>query len=145
MAASPGGAGWEGPGMQFLLRFHGEVRWLVATVGVAAIVRFAWGAFARVRFGGIDRALMAAFTGLLDLNVLLGLILLFGLPGGLFGYRVEHAATMLLAVVTAHLSAIWRRSDDDARKFRNYLLLVVVALILVVTAIVRLRGHWVFR
>lgn len=131
--------------MQFLLTLHGEVRWLVALVGLAAVVRFAYGSFARGRFGGLDRGLMAGFTGLLDLNLLLGLILLFGLPGGLLRPRLEHAATMVLAVVAAHLSAIWRRSDDDARKFRNNLLVVVIALGLVAVGVLHLRGSWIFR
>jgi len=131
--------------MQFLLTFHGEVRWLVALVGVAAVVRFAYGSFARGRFGGLDRGLMAGFTGLLDVNLLLGLILLFGLPGGMVGFRIEHATTMVLAVVAAHVSAMWRRSDDDARKFRNNLVVVLIALALVAIGVLRLRGGWIFR
>lgn len=130
--------------MQILLTVHGEVRWLVALVGAAAVIRFAYGVLARARFGGLDRGLMVGFTALLDLNLVLGLILLFGLPGGLLGYRVEHLATMLLAIIAAHLSAIWRRSNDDARRFRNNLAVVVIALVLVVVGVVRLRGGWIF-
>jgi hypothetical protein len=132
--------------MQFLLRFHGEMRWLVSLVGAAAALRYAYGAFSRAaRFGGLDRALMATFTGLLDLNLVLGLILLFGLPGGLLSYRAEHAVTMMLAVAAAHLAGFWKNIEDDTRKFRNYLLVVAAALILVATAVMRLRGGWIFR
>lgn len=131
--------------MQFLLTLHGEVRWLVALVGAVALVRFGWGWLRGADHRGLDRGLMAAFTGLLDLNFLLGLVLLVGLGGGLPGYRVEHAVTMILAVSAAHLSAIWRHSGDDARKFRNNLLVIAAALLLVVTGVLRLRGGWVFR
>ena len=87
---------------------------------------------------------MAAFTGLLDVNMLFGLVLLFGLAGGMPRQRIEHAATMILAIVVAHLSMIWRKSDDSSRKFRNNLIVVVVALTLVLVAVVRLRAGWVF-
>ena len=130
--------------MNFILTFHGEIRWLVALAALIAIVKFALGLARRTDYGKVDRALMSAFTGLLDLNVVLGLILLFGLPGGLLRFRVEHATTMLLAVVAAHLSAIWRRSDDSARKFRNNLIVILVALALVIVGVVRLRGGWTF-
>ena len=74
--------------MQHLMKIHGEIRWLVALVAAIAIVRFAYGLARRADYKGLDRALMAAFTGLLDLNLLLGLVLLFGL-GGLPGFRSE--------------------------------------------------------
>ncbi len=128
--------------MSFLLRLHGELRWVVALVGVIAIVKFALGWVRRAEFKGADRALMAVFTGLLDLSLVLGLILLFGLGGGVLGYRVEHLVTMLLAVVVAHASAAWKRSDDSVVKFRNNLLVIVVAMALVVVGVIRLRGGW---
>jgi hypothetical protein len=85
----------------FLLRFHGELRWLVALVAVIAIVKFTVGGMRRAEFKGIDRGLMMTFTGLLDLNLLLGSILLVGLGVGLLPYRIEHVATMLLAIIAA--------------------------------------------
>lgn len=130
--------------MEFLLTLHGEFRWLVALAGGVAVVKFGIGWARRAEFKGIDRGLMAAFTGLLDVNMLFGLVLLFGLTGGLPPQRIEHATTMILAIVVAHLSMIWRKSDDSSRKFRNNLIVVVVALTLVVVAVVRLRGGWVF-
>lgn len=86
---------------------------------------------------------MSAFTGVLDLNFLLGLILLFGLGGGFPMERLEHAGTMIVAVVVAHSSAAWRKSQNSAVKFRNNFLVVVVALVLVFTAVTRLRGGWI--
>ena len=129
--------------MNFILQFHGGIRWLVALVAVVAVVRFGLGWVRGAEFKGADRGLMAAFTGLLDLNLLFGLILLFGL-GGTISYRTEHAVTMILATVAAHLSAIWRGSDDSARKFRNNLIVVVAAVVLIVAGVIRLRGGWIF-
>ncbi len=130
--------------MTFLLRFHGELRWLVALVAVIAIVKFTVGWMRRAEFKGIDRGLMMTFTGLLDLNLLLGAILLVGLGGGLLPYRIEHVATLLLAIIAAHTSAIWRRSDDSIKKFRGNLIAVVVASLFVIVGVIRLRAGWVF-
>jgi hypothetical protein len=130
--------------VQLLLTIHGEVRWLVALVAVALIVKLTLGWTRGAEFKGLDRGLMTAFTGLLDLNFILGLILLFGLGGPTTSHRLEHAVTMLLAIVTAHTSAMWRRSDDSVKKFRNNLIVVALAAILVVLGVTRLRGGWIF-
>ncbi|GAB4274345.1 MAG: hypothetical protein Kow0080_22630 [Candidatus Promineifilaceae bacterium] len=130
--------------MNFVLTLHGEVRWLVALVAVVAVVKFAIGWLGKKEYTSLDRRLMSAVTILMDINLLLGLILLFGLGGGFPMNRVEHATTMFLAVVVAHSSAAWRKSDDAQKKFRNNLIAVVVALALVFTAVIRLRGGWIF-
>jgi len=130
--------------MGFLLKLHGEVRWLVALVGLLAIVKFGVGWARRTEFKGMDRGLMAAFTGLLDLNLVLGAIVLVSTVSGSAARRYEHIATMVLAIVAAHTSVIWRRSDDPVRKFRNNLIVVALALFLVAVGVLRLRGGWLF-
>jgi hypothetical protein len=95
-------------------------------------------------FRGFDRVLMTVLTILLDLNLVLGLVLLVSLPGGLPPNRLEHALTMLLAVAAGHSWAIWRSSPDSARKFRNNFFVVLAVLVLVVLGVVRLRGGWTF-
>ena len=130
--------------MAFVLEIHGLVRWLVALIAIVAIVKFAMGWLRNMPFTSADRGIMSAYTGLMDLNLLLGLILLFGLGGGFPMHRIEHATTMIIAAVVAHLSAIWKKSDDAAKKFRNYLIVVVVSFVLIVMAVIRLRGGWTF-
>lgn len=130
--------------MDFVLTLHGLMRWLIALVAVIALVRFALGWLNKMPYASMDRGLMAGYTGLLDLNLLLGLILLIGLGGGFPQERVEHAVTMVLAVVVAHVSAAWRKSDDATKKFRNNLMVVAVSMALVVLGVIRLRGGWVF-
>jgi hypothetical protein len=127
-----------------LLKLHGELRWLVALGAAVAIVRFAYGWFGRQEYKGLDRGLMAGVTGLLDLNFLFGITLLFllGVTGS--PNRIEHAATMFLALAVLHSSAMWRRSDDAVKKFRNNLIVVLVASSLVVVGVIRLRGGWIF-
>lgn len=128
--------------MNLLLTIHGEIRWLVALVAIIAIVKFAYGWLTNAEYKPVDRGLMAAFAGLLDLNLLLGLILILTL--GVAPNRIEHAVTMVIALVIAHSNSLWRRSTNSATIFRNNLIAVVLALIVVFIGVMRLRGGWVF-
>ncbi len=128
--------------MQFLLTFHGEMRWLVALTAVVVALRSLTGWLRGASFGRADRLLMTLMTILLDVNLLLGLTLLFALPGGLLGHRLEHAVTMVLAVAAAHSWLAWRGSEDSTRKFRNNFFVAVAVLALAVVGVLRLRGTW---
>lgn len=130
--------------MGFILSLHGELRWIIAVVAVVALVKFAIGWFSKSSFERFDRILLAATTGLLDLNLLLGLILLVGLGGGFPRHRVEHALTMLVAVLVMHSSVRWRKTGSSAVKFRNGFVTVLVAIILVFVGVTRLRSGWTF-
>lgn len=130
--------------MDFILTIHGLMRWLVAIAGMIAIIKFAYGWLSKADYTPLDKRLMSIFTILLDINVLLGLILLFALPGGLTPIRLEHATTMILAAVAGHLSALWRKSPNSGTKFRNNLIVVIVALLLIFMGVIRLRGGWLF-
>ena len=130
--------------MQFLLTFHGELRWLVVIAALLVAVRSLVGLLRGLDFGKADRILMSVLVALLDVNLLLGLILLWGWPGGLAAYRLEHAVTMILAVAAAHSWAIWRKYPNSQLKFRNNLIVVVAVLVLVCTGVYRLRGGFVF-
>jgi hypothetical protein len=130
--------------MQFLLKFHGEMRWLVVLATLVVAGRSLSGWMRGATFGKFDRLSMLVFTTLIDINLLLGLVLLFFLPGGFQSYRMEHVATMVLALLAAHASAAWKRSDNDALKFRNNLFVAVAVLALIVIGVLRLRGAWVF-
>jgi hypothetical protein len=118
---------------------HGEVRWLVAIVAIIVIIKFAIGLIQKSEYKPIDRGLMSGLVGLIDINFLLGLILIFSL--GFQGRaRLEHAGTMFIAVLLAHSNAAWRKSDDSAKKFRNNLILVIVVLALVFVGVTSIRG-----
>lgn len=129
--------------MGTLLTIHGEMRWLVALMAALVVVKFLIGWLGRRSYTSLDRTLLTVYTILLDINVLLGLIILF-FGGGFTGPRLEHATTMILAVIAAHMTALWRRSTDDTVKFRNQLLLVALSLILVLFGVIRLRGGFMF-
>ena len=129
--------------MGTLITIHGELRWLVVLAAVIVIIKFLIGWLGKRNYASVDRTLLTVLTILLDINVLLGLvILLFG--GGFTGPRLEHATTMILAAIAAHMTAIWRKSSDSSLKYRNQLFMVLLAVVLVIFGVIRLRGGFMF-
>lgn len=129
--------------MGTLLTIHGEIRWLVAIAAVIVIIKFLIGWLGKKNYTSVDRTILMVYTILLDINLLLGLILLF-FAGGFSGPRLEHATTMILAAIAAHMTSIWRKSTDSTIQYRNQLLLVLLSLALVVMGVLRLRGGFTF-
>jgi hypothetical protein len=134
---------WENA-MDILLTVHSIIRWVIIAVAIVAIVRFALVWVGRMAAGSADRRLMSAFSGLLDTQALLGLIYLVLSAlggGGLPRERIEHAITMILAIIVGHLPMRWRDAEGTIRA-RNNLLAIVVALILIYIGVARLPGGW---
>jgi hypothetical protein len=131
--------------MDIVLTIHSIVRWLILIVAVLAVVRFGWGWRRGGEFRGLDRGLLAAFSGLIDLQVLLGLVYFFwnglGTGAGFPGYRIEHLVTMLIAAIFAHLPARWKAAEDRLR-FRHALIGVLDALVIILIGVARLPGGW---
>lgn len=129
--------------MSMLMRVHGDIRWLVAIVAAAVVIKFLIGWLGKKQYAPLDKTLLTIYTILMDINVLLGLILLF-FAGGFSGARLEHATTMILAAIAAHMTAVWRKSTNSSTKYRNQLLMVALSLLLVVMGVIRLRGGFTF-
>jgi hypothetical protein len=124
----------------FLLSIHSILRWIVVITAVIAMIKFAAGWLGKMPFRPMDRGLMAGFTGMLDLQLLLGLILLFVL-GDFVRYRLEHAGTMIIAIVLVHLARRWRDAPDTIR-FRNNFLVILAAMILIISGVFVLPQGW---
>lgn len=124
--------------MEFLIQIHSAVRWMVLLAGIAASVKFAAGLIRKAAYARADRTLGAVYSGILDIQALLGLVLLVGLTvrgGGLPpANRILHALTMFFAVAAAHQTARWREAAD-ARKFRNGLIAYSLSLALILLGI----------
>lgn len=88
--------------MSILLGIHSIIRWLILALGVAGILRAVWGTLRQLPYERIDNILGPAFTGLLDLNALIGLILFAVLWNGGGRPSLMHPVTMVLAVAAAH-------------------------------------------
>ncbi len=124
----------------FVLGLHSLVRWIVVIVGIVAVVRYALVMAGRAQPGGMDRGLMSGYTGLLDLNVLLGLILIlsvgFTLPD------TAHMITNIIGVAAAHIFARRAQRVEDSRlRARTNLLGVVISLAIIAVG-VALVGGW---
>lgn len=131
--------------MEILLTLHSTLRWIVVIAAVVALVVMAATWLRNEQHSRADRTVMTAFTGLLDLQALLGIILLVwmsSIGGGAFPrYRLEHAFTMIVAVILAHLSARWKNSPAAVRA-RNNLIIVVIALLLIWVGVRQLPKGW---
>lgn len=128
--------------MNILLMAHSGVRWLILLVAVIAIVKFALGWLQGSEFKGMDRGLASGFSGLMDLQVLLGIIFLLwnGFAGvGFPLFRIEHAISMILAAVVAHLPSRWKNLASKER-FRNSLFAIIGSILLIVIGLTRLPG-----
>ena len=128
--------------MLSLLEIHSIVRWLIVVVGIVAIIKFAIGWARKSAFDKMDRGLSSGFSGLMDLQVMLGLLyfLITGFGGvGFPLFRIEHLVTMLLAAAAEHAPAMFKKANN---KFAVALGAVVVALLLVYVGVMRLPGGW---
>ncbi|HSH03933.1 MAG TPA: hypothetical protein VLL52_15565 [Anaerolineae bacterium] len=131
--------------MDLFQMVHGSIRWFVLIVAVVAVVKFAIGLVRGESFTSRDRALMGAFTGFVDLNVLLGIILwlLYGLLYGSWAlYRIEHGVMMLIAVGFMHGTSKWRKQTDSKLQFRNSIIVIAVTFGLILMGVLRLPQGW---
>lgn len=129
--------------MYVLLPIHSYLRWLIVILAVTAVIKFTLGWLRGGAFKGMDRGLASGFSGLMDLQALLGIIMLFGfgVNEGFPMIRIEHGVTMLIAVVLGHLPARWKNAADSIR-FRNTLFCILGAMLFVFVGVMRLPGGW---
>jgi hypothetical protein len=130
--------------MNTLLGIHSLLRWVILILGAVALVRYGLAWARGSAFGRLDRSLQGSYSGMMDLQVLLGLIFLVwtGFTGAGFPLvRLEHTFTMIVATAVAHVAARMK-ADQDALRFRNALLGVGVSLVLIYLGIAVLPGGW---
>lgn len=129
--------------MYVLLPIHSYLRWLIVILAITAVIKFTLGWLRGGAFKGMDRGLASGFSGLMDLQALLGIIMLFGfgVNEGFPMIRIEHGVTMLIAVVLGHLPARWKNAADSIR-FRNTLFCILGAMLFVFVGVMRLPGGW---
>lgn len=129
--------------MDILINIHSFVRWVIVIIGVIAFLKFLIGWLTKKAFLPIDRGLMSGFVGLIDLQAVLGIIIfIWGvIESGLVRHRAEHAFTMILALILAHLSRLWRDAEDT-KKFRNYFLIILGVFVLIFAGIFVLPQGW---
>lgn len=126
--------------MAIVLTIHSLVRWLFVLLAAAVIVKFAIGWLQAKEFKPMDRGLLAGLTGTVDLQLVIGLILLIGY-GTYTRHQLEHTFTMILALLLLHIMPRRWKESPSAIRFRNNLAVVMVALILIVLGVIVLPGN----
>jgi uncharacterized BrkB/YihY/UPF0761 family membrane protein len=125
--------------------FHSLWRWVVVVVALIALVKFALGWLQKKNPDALDRRLLLAFTTSIDIQVLLGIVLvvLLAVTAPVFPRAaLEHTVIMVVAAVVAHLSAMWRKREDNTF-LRNNFLIVLVTLALIIVGVATVNG-WRF-
>jgi hypothetical protein len=134
------------------LHAHSWLRWFVLLVGLVAIARAILGRSGGRPWSRADDRLGAAFVGLLDLQLLIGLVLYFALSPitkegmrdiggamantGLRFWAIEHPFGMIVAIALAHIGRTRiRKTTDAARRHRTALIFFTLALIVIVITI----------
>ena len=112
----------------FLFQMHSGLRYLVLLAGLVSLAFFASRLIGRRGFNGRGRIINAVFTGILDLQVLVGFILFFAAqwPKMVIG----HLAMMLGAAILQHaVTALNKRREQPSPLVAFIGTLVVLALI----------------
>jgi hypothetical protein len=110
---------------------HSGLRYLVLLAAVVALVVMAMGVFGRRPFGKASRVSLAVFSGLLDLQMLLGIAMV--VLGCFYGALMGHLLMMLLAIGAVHALSVYARKQADPKKAHTIGLVgVVLALVLIV-------------
>ena len=118
--------------MSMVFYLHSGIRYLVLLAAVAALAYLLFGLATRRDFDKLAGALTGAYVGLLDLQVLIGVVLYLLVPSrpALMG----HAVMMLAAVTAGHVANIMNKRREQ----KSYSVAfggVAVSLLLVVAGI----------
>ncbi|HEU0052386.1 MAG TPA: hypothetical protein VFQ39_04380 [Longimicrobium sp.] len=117
-----------------LFHAHSGLRFLVLLAAVAAIVVLASGLISGRPYGRPARIATAVFTGLLDLQILLGIGMVA--MGRFYPSLLGHITLMVLAAILAHALSVAGRKAPDAKRGHSLALIgVVSALVLIVLGI----------
>lgn len=134
------------------LTLHNITRWLVLIFGVIAVVRAFAGWFGRKSWDKADRQVGMLFAGMIDLQLLLGLILfafytpftkvLFSNFGAAMRdgvtrfFTMEHSLVMLIVVVLVHIGVgAVKKVENSVAKHKRAALWFTVTLVLILAMI----------
>ncbi len=117
-----------------LLPAHSGIRYLVLLAGLIAVLYAAVGLFGRRPYDRGGRITMQTFVVLLDVQLLLGLLLVFSRPD--YPALAGHIVMMVLAVSTAHAaSSVNRRRPPERKSWALQLGAALLALFFIVGGI----------
>ena len=115
---------------EFIRMLHWSVRYFVLLSGLVAIV-VSMTQWRRTPASGLARVSAAAFTGSIDLQLLIGIFMLLTRP--FYGALIGHITMMILAGVIAHVGSIRaRRLEPNAPGAKIRAFAFTIALVLIV-------------
>ncbi len=134
------------------LHLHNTLRWLILFAALITLLKYFIGWFSQKPWQKSDNILGIVFTGLIDLQVLVGLVLYFVVSpitkaafqdfgaamknADLRFYAVEHLVMMVIATVLIHIGrAKTKKHVSDKTKFATALLFFGIAYILILAGI----------
>lgn len=133
------------------LSLHNVTRWIVLVMGIVLVVRSTLGWLKKWDYQERDKKLMPFFSGVYDLQILLGITLFFtkGWGGVLMNapaevmktaalrfFAVEHWALMIVAAVLIHIgSAQVKKATESIKKYRRATIWFTIALLLTLASI----------
>lgn len=129
---------------EFLKGFHNLLRWVIVFGGAWALIVMLRGLLTQASWGRGERVTSSVFTISMHVQLLVGLVLYVITPLLMAGMSaplterlllIEHAATMVLAVVAAQLgTSLARRAEVDRTKFLRATIGYGVALLFIAWA-----------
>lgn len=113
---------------------HSGLRYVVLLLAVIAIAYHAYGLAARRPVDRTARATAGAFAGTLDLQIVLGVVLMAS--GIFYGALMGHLMMMVLAAVAAHAGIVVAKKAAEPRRYYTAALAgMAVAIVLVVLGV----------
>jgi hypothetical protein len=141
---------------EIFLMLHSVLRWLVLVTALWAVIRFVGGWLGKRQFTSADGSAAKFYTISLDIQFLIGLILMFVSPliqalfadfgGGMKNPELrrigmEHTILMLAAVTFGHIgNAMAKKNTDDASRLRKGAIFFVLSLVALLAGIPWWRG-----
>lgn len=126
----------------FIFNAHSGLRWLVV---LATIIAFVWlirGIFQNKPYDKLTHRIIAAWSGLIGLQWILGIILFVLMGAYDVRYRWEHFFLMTIALVAAHAYVPLKRVADDSKRQQGVLISVIGVSILVYAGVIVLPQGW---
>ena len=121
-----------------LLQAHSGFRYLVLLTGLIVVGYAAYGMATGRDYDKTMRVLSAAFTGVIDLTVLLGFMNLFS--GTFYPALTGHIVMMVLAAAVGHIvHGVMKRRPPEQQSYAPHLIGTVVALGIISAGILAIR------
>jgi hypothetical protein len=142
---------------EILKPVHNSLRWILMAILIYVIISSWAGLMNKKTYGKPDRISGGILVGLAHLQLLIGLILYFGLSpitqvafadfgaamknADLRFYAVEHFLTMVLAIGCIQVGrTLSKKAADDTGKFKKMAIFTTIALVLILARM----PHWNF-